>query len=207
MVATTTAGPGRRFIVRRRAVQTPAYMSNAYATSVGHLGLGSVGLFLVAIAAWGGIVPFLGPTFGFSADGAASWHWSLTHAVVSLAPGAIAAFAGFVVLAGSRGMTLGRRRMSLAVAGLIVLICGAWFAVAPWAWPVIDNTHQFFVAATPLRMLANIAGYALGPGVLVGASGAYFMGWATRHQGVAGPTVVNQPATAAAPADKAEHAV
>jgi hypothetical protein len=194
MVATTTANQDRRLLRRRRPDAT-VLMPN-----VGHFGLGTVGLLLIAISAWGAIVPFLGPTFGYSADGAGSWHWSLTHAVVSVAPGAVGAVLGLVVLGRSRGMVVGRGRLSLAGTGLIVLAAGAWFAVAPWAWPVIDNTRAFFGAATPLRTLANVGGYALGPGLIASGCGAYFIGWASRHQGTGGAVVPNE-ATAPPPAE------
>jgi hypothetical protein len=203
MVASTTIdqNDGRVFnqsndgtLLRRRTVEESALSSN-----VGHFGLGTVGLLLVAISAWGAIVPFLGPTFGYSADGAGSWHWSLTHAVVSVAPGAVGVVIGMVILAGSRGLVVGRGRLSLAGAGLIVLAAGAWFAVAPWAWPVVDNTRAYFVGASPLRFLANIAGYALGPGLIVAACGAFFLGWATRHQNT-GAAVLRDEIFAPAPA-------
>ncbi len=176
MVATTAPTHGRR-LMRRRSIDAPAFMSN-----VGHFGVGTVSLLLIAISAWGAIVPFVGPSFGYSADGAGSWHWSLTHVVVALVPGAIGVVIGTMVLAGSRGLVVGRGRTSLAGAGLIVIACGAWFTAAPWAWPVIRNSGPYFVAASPLHTLANIAGYALGPGLIAAACGAFLMGWASRHQ-------------------------
>src|SRR5580658_2981795 len=158
MVATTTVNQTQRErLIRRRTVDASGLLSD-----VGHFGLGTVGLLLVAISGWGAIVPFLGPTFGYSADGAGSWHWSSTHAVVSVAPGLIGVLVGLMVLFSSRGMVVGRGRFSLAGAGLIVLASGAWFAVAPWAWPVINNRNAYFVPAAPLRMLENVTGYALG---------------------------------------------
>ncbi len=174
-------------------------------TNVGHFGLGTVSLLLIGISAWGGIIPFVGPTFGYNADGTASWHWSLTHAVVALIPGAIGVFVGMMVLAGSRGLVVGRGRMSLAGAGLLIVACGAWFAIAPWAWPVVDNARSYFVFASPLRTLANVGGYALGPGVIAAGCGAFFMGWASRHQRSAGTVMsremVTEPATTAAPVE------
>jgi hypothetical protein len=190
MVATTAPTQSHRF-QRRQRVEAPTFMAN-----VGHLGLGTVSLLLIAISAWGAIVPFVGPSFGYSADGAGSWHWSLTHVVVALVPGAIGVLVGLMVLAGSRGLVMGRGRVSLAGAGMIVLICGAWFAAAPWAWPVIQNTGAYFVGASPLRTLANIAGYALGPGLIAAACGAFFMGWASRHQNTAHTIISREPATA-----------
>jgi hypothetical protein len=196
MVATTAPTHTRRFL-RRQRVEAPAFMSN-----VGHLGLGTVSLLLIAISAWGGIVPFVGPSFGFNADGTGSWHWSLTHAVVALAPGAVGVLIGLTVLAGSRGLVVGRGRMSLAGAGMLVLACGAWFAVAPWAWPVIQTSNAYFVGASPLHTLANLAGYALGPGLIAAACGAFFVGWASRHQNTGQSVVTRETASTptAAPA-------
>ncbi len=182
MVTTAAPAGSGRHLFRRRTVSTLGYVPR-----VGHLGIGTVALLLVIASGWGGIIPFVGPTFGYSADGSGSWHWTLTHAVLALVPGAIAFVIGLSVLASSRGLVVGRGRLSLATAGLIVLACGAWFAVGPWAWPVVDSTSAFFVFASPLRLLADVAGYALGPGVVIGACGAFFMGWAARHQEVAAP--------------------
>lgn len=187
-MATTTVEPRHRWrLMRGRA--TPSTRHRRVETSVvgahvGRFGLGTVGLLLVVMSAWGGIIPFVGPAFGYSADGVGSWHWSLAHVVVSLVPGALAFVIGLMVLASARGMVIGRGRLGLATAGLIVLACGAWFAVAPWAWPVIHNDHAYFAPASPLRSLAYVGGSAVGPGLIVAACGAFFLGWASRHQKV-----------------------
>jgi hypothetical protein len=195
---TTALGTTHRHLVRRRSVDATALMS-----SVGHLGLGTVGLLLVLISAWGGIIPFVGPSFGYSADGAGSWHWSLTHVVVSMVPGVVGVLIGLVVLANARGFVYSRGRLRLSAAGLITIACGAWFAVAPWAWPVINTNRTYFVVASPLRLLADVTGYGLGPGIIVVACGAFFMGWASRHQKVGTTLVRNKsvPAAEAAPAE------
>lgn len=143
--------------------------------------LGMVGLVTIAIAAWGAIIPYLGPTFGYSADGAGSWHWSLTHTVLALVPGAIGFLMGLTFLVPVRATKVGRRKFSLAIAGIVTVACGAWFVIGPLAWPVITDVHRYFVPASPLRNLANQVGYALGPGLVLAACGAFVMGWATRH--------------------------
>jgi hypothetical protein len=97
-----------------------------------------------------------------------------------------------MVLARSRGLVVGRGRLSLSGAGLLALAAGGWFAVAPWAWPVVENTRAFFVGAPPLRLLENITGYALGPGLIVAACGAFFLGWASRHQDTGSSIVTDE---------------
>ena len=76
---------------------------------------------------------------------------------------------------------IGRRQASLGAAGLVAIACGAWFAIGPLAWRVIDNVGPYFVSTTPLRQLADQAGYSLGPGLILGMCGAFAIGWATRH--------------------------
>jgi hypothetical protein len=154
---------------------------------VGRFGIGTIGTLTVLISAWGGIIPYIGPVFGYSADGADSWYWNLAHAILGLAPGAIGVVMGLVILSRTGGVIFGRGRISLATAGVISLICGAWFVIGPLTWPVITTHRAYFVTASPLRELANQIGYSLGTGVILAACGAFAIGWATRHQSKAAP--------------------
>ena len=175
------------------------------------ISLGMIGFIALIVSAWGGIVPFVGPTFGFSADGATSWHWDLSHVVLALIPGALGCLAALTFLAPANA-TVTRRRLSLSTAGVIGIASGAWFVIGPLAWPVLVNTHSYFVAATPLRALEYQIGYALGPGLILVMCSAFAMGWAARHNrpleavganrdvsGMAGPSLVRDPVVAPRP--------
>lgn len=185
MVTTTLDDGGR--ISRREA------RAGAAKVHVGRIGLGTVGLVTVLISAWGGIIPYVGPAFGYSADGTGSWHWSLSHSVLGLVPGALGVLIGLAILGRTPGIVVGRGRMSLAMAGFIALLCGAWFTIGPSAWPVIQNSAAYFVGAAPLRQLENQVGYALGPGLILAICGAFAIGWASRHQQNAGGSVAGVP--------------
>jgi MFS family permease len=145
------------------------------------ISLSAIAIITVAISAWGGIIPYVGPTFGYSADGSSAWQWSLTHTVLALVPGAIGILVGLSFLARIPDARIGRRKTSLSTAGFIAILCGAWFVIGPLAWPVIHNSGPYFVAASPLRMLANQVGYSLGVGLILAMCGAFAIGWATRH--------------------------
>jgi hypothetical protein len=149
---------------------------------LGRIGLGTAGVVAVLVSAWGGIVPYIGPAFDYSGDGSVSWHWNLAHTVLALVPGALGVLLGLFVIAESRGITVGKGRLSLATAGTVLMICGAWFAIGPLAWPVIADTGPYFVAATHLRVLADEVGYSIGVGLILVVCGAYVAGWASRHQ-------------------------
>jgi len=83
--------------------------------------------------------------------------------------------------AGGR-LAVGFGRMSLATAGLLALAAGAWFVVGPSAWPVLQQTHPYFVGGSPMATLERLAGYSLGTGAIVAAGGAFALGWSMRHQ-------------------------
>lgn len=145
------------------------------------IGLEVVGLVTLVASAWGGIIPFVGPTFGFNATGAPSWHWDLSQAVLGLVPGAIGVLVGLSLMAPSVS-TVGWRRLGMTTMGLLGIAAGAWFVIGPFAWPVITTSGSYFVAgATPLSDLAHLIGYALGPGLILAMAGGYMLGWATRH--------------------------
>lgn len=189
-------------MLHRSRVRTGRTSLNAPVRTVS-ISLSTIGILTVAISAWGGIVPYLGPTFGYSADGSGSWQWNLTHSVLALVPGAIGCLVGLSFLA-RIPEGVGRRRTSLSMAGLIAVLCGAWFVIGPLAWPVIDNTRSYFVGASPLRMLANEVGYSLGTGLILAMCGAFALGWAIRHNRPLGARDVATaapaaPATTAAP--------
>jgi hypothetical protein len=149
---------------------------------VGRFGLGTAGVVALLVSAWGGIIPYVGPVFDYSGDGSGAWHWNLAHTVLALVPGALGVLLGLFVVAESRGVTVGRGRLSLAAAGTLLMICGAWFAIGFLAWPVIANSGPYFVAATHLRVLADEVGYGIGVGLILVICGAYVAGWASRHQ-------------------------
>ena len=146
------------------------------------VGLGLVGVVAVLTSAWGGIVPYVGPIFGYSGDGSISWTWNTPHAVLALIPGAFGVFLGLVVIGEARGVVFGRGRITLAMAGTLLMIVGVWFAIGPYAWPVLASTGPYFVTGSHLRVLAYETGYSIGTGIVLVVCGAFVDGWAARHQ-------------------------
>jgi hypothetical protein len=142
------------------------------------LSLSVVGLLAVLVSAWGALVPYLGPGIGFGADGSGSWHWNLAHSLLGLVPGAVGIVVGLSLMA-PRGASVTRSRLNLGWDAALALAAGAWFAVGPLAWN--DLYGRFFVTATPMRTLEYWVGYALGPGLILAACGAFALGWAARH--------------------------
>lgn len=129
----------------------------------------AIGAFVaLLLSAWAGIVPFIGPTFGFSADGTSSWTWNEVHAYGALVPGAVGVLACLLIFASIR------RPVATGTWGFVLFLCGAWLTVVPVVWPVIVG--PYFHAASPSMTLAHWLAYSSGPGVLLAAFGAYIVG-------------------------------
>jgi hypothetical protein len=143
------------------------------------LGLILGGFLALLISAWAGIIPFVGPVFGFSADGSASWTWNQVHALGAAVPGAVGIVACVIVMVCARRPMGLQSAGSLAAAGFVLFLCGAWLAVVPVVWPVLVGSY--FHAATPSMTLAHWMGYSSGPGVLMAGFGGLSMGRAGRE--------------------------
>jgi hypothetical protein len=153
---------------------------------LGRVGLALAGVIALLASAWGAVVPYVGPLFGYSADGSDAWHWSLPHAFLALVPGVVGVLLGLMIVAESRGITVGKGRLSLATAGMLLMVCGAWFAIGPLAWPVVFTTSSgYFVATSHLGLLEDEVGYSIGTGLILVICGAFVDGWASRHRPVA----------------------
>lgn len=180
-------------------VDTPARPAGSPAATVPGTLTGSlllVGLCTVAISAWGGIVPYVGPVFGYGATGTGSWTWNLGHGVLALAPGGVGVVCGLAIIYAAGRNALGLGRSGLALAGLAAIASGAWFVVGPAAWPVIEHGAAYFTAASAYRHLLDTIGYAFGPGVILAAFGGFTLAKSLRHR-------VASSATALAPAGMA----
>ena len=139
-----------------------------------------LGIIALLVAAWGAAAPFAGPDFGFVADRATAWQWSVTSACLGLGPGVVALVASLVVV-GVANRTSYARRADLLVLGLAVALCGAWFVVGQYVWPVIYK-RLYIVPSDVNHFMWEELAFAIGPGVILVFCGAVFMGWAVRRQ-------------------------
>jgi hypothetical protein len=129
-------------------------------------GLGVIGFLLVVASAWAGIVPFIGPTFGYGADGTGAWDWTTSHALLHAFPGAVGVVCGLAVM-GHAGGGRWAARLSLSFWGLAALATGAWMVVGPSAWPVFESGTVFRSTGTALDQFIRLVGYNLGVGGVI----------------------------------------
>jgi len=141
----------------------------------GGAALGLVGFLTVVFGAWAGIVPYLGPAMRFGATGTPAWKWSLLHSLLWLAPGAVAILCGLMMLAKVPSLRNGRGGGSAGLAGFLVVLCGAWLAIGPQAWPLLESGGVFTGGSAWHDFLTRL-GYSYGPAVILAMLGGMAMG-------------------------------
>lgn len=155
------------FIHHRETVARPVAAERAGMRTIGMSALlMSAGMMAVLAGAWGGIAPFVGPTFAYSPDGAGSYYWDFARAMVAVLPGCAAIVGGLLVLACVRSWDLALGRGLVRVAAVLLFASGAWFALGPSAWPVLYG-HHYLISSSPLLDFARIAGFVAGPGLML----------------------------------------
>src|ERR1017187_727955 len=87
----------------------------------------TVGVLTILISAWGALIPFVEPMFGFHATGTPAWRWNAAHTLLAVVPGVVGVVMGLVVLWAAGQVAVGRGRITLMWAGLITILSGAWF--------------------------------------------------------------------------------
>jgi hypothetical protein len=82
------------------------------------------GLVIVIAGIWGGLIPFLGPTFNFTLGPNVAWHWTTGRLWLSVLPSAAAVLGGLILMGGGP-------RLSGKLGALLALAGGVWFAIGP----------------------------------------------------------------------------
>jgi hypothetical protein len=82
------------------------------------------GVLLVLLGAWGALVPFIGPHFGYAYTPNQGWTMTAGRLWLEVVPGAVAVLGGLILI-GSASRAIG------LWAGWLTAVAGAWFAVGP----------------------------------------------------------------------------
>lgn len=133
-----------------------------------------LGVLLVLLGAWGGIVAYVGPLFGYRMTSGPAWDWTTSHWELHAAPGAAVVVGGLLIIALAPLITA-RMGAVLAMAG------GAWLIVGPlFASMWLGGNSETQVASASLNAAARPLGFHYGTGLLIVAVAAYAWG-ACRH--------------------------
>lgn len=149
------------------------------------------GFLLIVLGLWGGLVPLIGPYFGYAFGSHATWDLTLNRFWLDVLPG------GVVLLGGMMLMWSGHR-LSGTVASWMAMAGGAWFAVGPavsrlWEHgpgpigaPLFGHTRQTF----------ELIGYFYGLGIVVMGLAAFALGRVVTRQALVMEPVAEEPAMA-----------
>ena len=123
----------------------------------------TTGLLLVLLGIWGGLVPFVGPYFGYAFTPDLTWHFTWGRLWVEILPAA-ATFLGGLMLIGSANRVTGHLGAWLAAAG------GAWFVIGQQVsrlWTGGLPAGGLPVSTSSLGYVAEWIGFFTGLGVVI----------------------------------------
>jgi hypothetical protein len=133
------------------------------------------GVALIVLGAWAAAVPFFGPYFDFAYGPNHTWEWTAARGWTEVLPGAIAVFAGLLLLMSSH-------RVVAIVGAWLGAAAGAWLVVAPSLAATIDLNLGVPnpASSTGVRALEAIA-YFYGAGAAILLFGSVALGRLSVH--------------------------
>jgi hypothetical protein len=82
------------------------------------------GILLVLLGIWGGLIPFVGPLFGYAYTPDRAWHFTMGILWLEILPAAAVVLGGLLLLASAS-------RVVTQLGGWLAALGGAWFVVGP----------------------------------------------------------------------------
>ncbi|MGI8614730.1 MAG: hypothetical protein ACR2KL_12435 [Nocardioidaceae bacterium] len=143
--------------------------------------LNGAGVILLLLGAWGALVPFVGPSFGYDMGGGSAWTWSESHATLHLAPGVAAILGGLFLM-------FGKERTAQRFGAGVAAVAGIWFVVGPslhplWAGQSVGGTMD--MGGTAWSSALSALGYHYGTGAAISVVAAYAVGVLAVSRGIA----------------------
>ncbi len=134
----------------------------------------ATGIAALVVGAWGALIPFAGPSFGYGMGSSQAWAWTESRVTLHLLPGLAAIIGGLLLASAARTRQAG--------GALIALLGGVWFVIAPSLHPLwADTTAQsmsggMMHAESAMSSALSALGYHYGTGALIIVAGAYALG-------------------------------
>jgi hypothetical protein len=120
------------------------------------------GAIIALLGAWGALIPFIGPSFGYSIGPDDAWNWTDGRLWLSLLPGAVAVLGGLMLM-------LSARRPTASFGALLGVLAGAWFVVGPTVSQLWNDgvSQAGTVHGSDTLQVFELLGYFLALGVLI----------------------------------------
>jgi hypothetical protein len=121
------------------------------------------GVLVLLLGAWGALVPFIGPRFGYAYTPNAVWTMTQGRLWLEVVPGVVAVLGGLMLIGvASRGIGLW--------AGWLTALAGAWFAVGPIIsklWTADGQPQTGTPVGTTSQAVIEQIGFFTGLGVVI----------------------------------------
>lgn len=120
------------------------------------------GLLVALLGIWGGIIPFVGPYFGYAYTPDKVWTYNTGRLWLEILPGACALLGGLLMMAA-------RSRHMALFGSFLAIISGAWFALGNIFAPLWTTANPAGVpasAGTAMRALEQL-GFFTGLGIVI----------------------------------------
>ena len=128
-----------------------------------------LGILVLLVGAWGALVPFVGPLFGYNMGNLAAWTWSESHFSLHLLPGAVAAVGGLLMLRSAAAR--------VRTGAILGLLGGAWFILGPTFHPAwAGGSGTMMMGSNVWSGILSSFGYHYGPGVVLTVLSAFALG-------------------------------
>lgn len=120
------------------------------------------GLLVALLGIWGGVIPFVGPYFGYAYTPDTAWTYSTGRLWLEILPGAGALLGGLLMMAA-------RSRHAALLGAVLAIASGAWFVLgnvfAP-LWTIANPAGVPASAGTAMRALEQV-GFFSGLGIVI----------------------------------------
>lgn len=128
------------------------------------------GILLIALGAWGALIPFVGPYFDFAFSPDRAWAWTDARGWLQVLPGVVAVIGGLLLV-------VSRNRATAMLGAWLGAIAGAWFVVGRAAAGLLGiGDTGAPVATTEAKSVALELAYFYGLGALIVFVGAAAVG-------------------------------
>lgn len=121
------------------------------------------GLLLVLLGAWGGLIPFVGPYFGYAYTPDSAWQYTSGRLWLEILPAVAAVLGGLILL-------LAGYRPAALFGALLAALGGAWFVLGTVlvpAWHAAGTGMAGQPVGGPLHQMAEQIGFFYGVGAAI----------------------------------------
>jgi hypothetical protein len=139
------------------------------------------GLVILLLGIWGGIIPFVGPYFGYSLGPDHTWTWTMSRLWLDVLPAIAAVIGGLWLMAAGP-------RINGRLGAMLAMLAGFWFAIGPALSMIWHAGGAAGIAhGTSTVQGLEMLGFHTGLGVLVAALAGYALPTLLRPARVAPP--------------------